>query len=104
MDGSLVHEIRIPAARSGAKTGTRALQAQQFLRTLGQRVQARRLARGCTRKTLAEIAGVSERHLANLEHGVGNASIVVLLQVAQALACPLEDFFRPDPSGTAGKP
>jgi XRE family aerobic/anaerobic benzoate catabolism transcriptional regulator len=25
---------------------------------------------------------VSERHLANLEYGVGNASILVLLQVA----------------------
>lgn len=104
MDGSLVHEIRIPAPRASSKTGARALQAQQFLRSLGQRVQARRLARGCTRKTLAEMAGVSERHLANLEHGVGNASIVVLLQVAQALACPLEDFFRPSGVEPSGKP
>lgn len=38
-----------------------------------------------TRKAVAISAGVSERHLANLEYGVGNASILVLLQVAGAL-------------------
>ena len=34
---------------------------------------------------LAQVADVSERHLANLEYGQGNASILVLLQVAGAL-------------------
>ena len=42
-----------------------------------------------TRKALALAADVSERHLANLEYGVGNASILVLLQVAGALQCSL---------------
>ena len=40
-----------------------------------------------TRKAVAMAADVSERHLANLEHGEGNASILVLLQVARALHC-----------------
>jgi XRE family aerobic/anaerobic benzoate catabolism transcriptional regulator len=44
------------------------------------------------RKALALAAAVSERHLANLEYGVGNASILVLLQVAQALQCPLAEL------------
>jgi XRE family aerobic/anaerobic benzoate catabolism transcriptional regulator len=35
---------------------------------------------------------VSERHLANLEYGTGNASILVLLQVAQALQCSLTEL------------
>jgi XRE family aerobic/anaerobic benzoate catabolism transcriptional regulator len=35
---------------------------------------------------------VSERHLANLEYGVGNASILVLLQVARALQCSLAEL------------
>jgi XRE family aerobic/anaerobic benzoate catabolism transcriptional regulator len=35
---------------------------------------------------------VSERHLANLEYGVGNASILVLLQVAGALHCSLAEL------------
>ena len=46
-----------------------------------------------TRKALADSAGVSERHLANLEHGTGNVSVVVLLQVSQALGCPLVTLF-----------
>ncbi len=46
-----------------------------------------------TRKALSIAADVSERHLANLEYGVGNASVLVLLQVAQALQCPLVELF-----------
>ena len=56
-----------------------------FLVQLGERVRAVRSRRGMTRKELAAAAGVSERHLGNLELGVGNASVLILLQVAQAL-------------------
>ncbi len=45
-----------------------------------------------TRKALAATAEVSERHLANLEYGVGNASILVLMQVSQALHCSLAEL------------
>jgi XRE family aerobic/anaerobic benzoate catabolism transcriptional regulator len=37
-------------------------------------------------------ADVSERHLASLEYGEGNASILVLLQVAGALQCTLAEL------------
>ena len=63
-----------------------------FLAALGERVRALRSRRGMTRKATATAAGVSERHLANLEYGVGNASILVLLQVAQALQSPLAEL------------
>lgn len=63
-----------------------------FLITLGERVRALRARRGIARKTLAGMTGVSERHLANLEYGTGNASILVLLQVAQALQCSLAEL------------
>jgi XRE family aerobic/anaerobic benzoate catabolism transcriptional regulator len=45
-----------------------------------------------TRKALALAADVSERHLANLEYGIGNASFLVLQQVAQALQCTLAEL------------
>jgi XRE family aerobic/anaerobic benzoate catabolism transcriptional regulator len=45
-----------------------------------------------TRKAVALAADVSERHLANLEYGIGNASILVLLQVAGALQCSLAEL------------
>jgi XRE family transcriptional regulator, aerobic/anaerobic benzoate catabolism transcriptional regulator len=63
-----------------------------FLLSLGERVRAIRSRRGMTRRALSVAADVSERHLANLEYGVGNASILVLLQVAQALQCSLAEL------------
>src|SRR6202021_4228173 len=65
---------------------------EPFLAALGERAKALRVRRGLTRKALARATGVSERHLANLEYGVGNASILVLLQVAQALQCSLAEL------------
>lgn len=63
-----------------------------FLAALGERVRALRARRGLTRKAVARMAEVSERHLANLEYGTGNASILVLLQVAGALQCSLAEL------------
>ena len=63
-----------------------------FLVGLGERVRALRARRGMTRKALSAAADVSERHLANLEYGVGNASVLVLLQVAGALKCSLAEL------------
>lgn len=63
-----------------------------FLVALGGRVGALRSRRGMTRKALALAADVSERHLANMEYGVGNASVLVLLQVASALQCTVSEL------------
>lgn len=63
-----------------------------FLMALGERVRTLRSRKGMTRKAVAVAAEVSERHLANLEYGTGNASILVLLQVAQALNCSLAEL------------
>lgn len=63
-----------------------------LLTALGERVRNLRAQRGLTRKAAAQAAGVSERHLANLEYGTGNASILVLHQVASALHCPLAEL------------
>ena len=63
-----------------------------FLLALGERTRALRARRGMTRRELAQTAEVSERHLANLEYGLGNASILVLLQVAKALQCSLAEL------------
>lgn len=60
-----------------------------LLAVLAERVRAIRARRGLTRRALAATADISERHLANLESGTGNASILVLQQVATALQCPL---------------
>jgi XRE family aerobic/anaerobic benzoate catabolism transcriptional regulator len=89
-----------PTAAAAAAEADRAATGQDaeaedknpFLVALGERVRGLRARRGMTRKAAALVADVSERHLANLEYGVGNASILVLLQVAQALQCSLAEL------------
>lgn len=63
-----------------------------FLIALGERLKSLRGRRGFTRKALAQLADVSERHVANVESGVGNASIQFLRQLAQVLNCTLAEM------------
>lgn len=67
-----------------------------FLNTLGQRVRLLRNRRGMTRKMVAREANVSERHLAQLEAGEGNVSIVLLRRIAGAVSASLEELFVQD--------
>jgi XRE family aerobic/anaerobic benzoate catabolism transcriptional regulator len=68
------------------------IERDPFLAALGERTRALRSRRGLTRKGLAKAAGVSERHIANIEMGVGNASVQFLRQLAQALNCSLAEL------------
>jgi XRE family aerobic/anaerobic benzoate catabolism transcriptional regulator len=81
-------------ARSTAATD------EAFLHDLGERVRDARARRGMTRKILAHDSGVSERYLAQLETGLGNASVLLLQRIAAALNLPLIDLLQPD-SGQA---
>jgi XRE family transcriptional regulator, aerobic/anaerobic benzoate catabolism transcriptional regulator len=62
----------------------------EFLTALGTRVRELRARRGMTRRILAKDSGVSERYLAQLEGGHGNASLLILRQLARALDVPVE--------------
>jgi XRE family aerobic/anaerobic benzoate catabolism transcriptional regulator len=67
-----------------------------FLLFLGKRVRELRNRRGLTRKMMAREADVSERHLAQLESGEGNVSIVLLGRIATALCVSLAELFAPE--------
>src|SRR5712691_7819570 len=64
-----------------------------FLLFLGKKVRHLRNLRGMTRKTVARESDVSERHLAQLEAGEGNVSIVLLRRIASPLNVPLVELF-----------
>jgi XRE family aerobic/anaerobic benzoate catabolism transcriptional regulator len=66
-----------------------------FLSWVGNRIREARARRGMTRKQLATEADVSERHLAQLESGEGNVSIVLLRRITAALNVSLSDLFMP---------
>src|SRR5229473_2811433 len=74
-----------------------------FLLFLGTRVRELRNRRGMTRKMVAREADVSERHLAQLEAGEGNVSIVLLRRIAGALNVSLVELFAPEVEEPAGK-
>jgi XRE family aerobic/anaerobic benzoate catabolism transcriptional regulator len=59
---------------------------EAYLKRVGERVRLARARRGMSRKSLAKASGVSERYLAELERGAGNASLLVLRQIADALS------------------
>ncbi|MFO1316412.1 MAG: helix-turn-helix transcriptional regulator [Burkholderiales bacterium] len=63
-----------------------------FLGILGDRVRMLRARHGLSRRALARAARISERHLANLESGHGNASVMLLRQLAQALSCTIGEL------------
>lgn len=88
MSSTILHERQEPEKIEAAPDEEK----NPFLVTLGERVRSLRARRGMTRKAVALAADVSERHLANLEYGIGNASILVLLQVAGALQCSLAEL------------
>lgn len=67
-----------------------------FLVSLGKRVRELRNRRGMTRKMVAQQADVSERHLAQIEAGEGNVSIVLLRRIAAALNVSLAELFAPE--------
>lgn len=99
MSSTILHDSGItPSPASGVLVGQDKLaegvaeERNPFLIALGERVRGLRSRQGMTRKALATAADISERHLANLEYGVGNVSILVLLQVAAALRCSLAEL------------
>jgi len=75
-----------------------------FLAALGDRVRELRARRGMTRKILAKDSGVSERYLAQLESGHGNASLLILRQLARALDVPMDALVTaaPEPGADLG--
>jgi XRE family aerobic/anaerobic benzoate catabolism transcriptional regulator len=80
-------EIKLSSHRAPLPSG------EDFLLCLGSRVRDLRNRRGMTRKTLAHESDVSERHLAQLESGEGNISILLLRRIAAVLSVSLEELF-----------
>lgn len=74
-----------------------------FLLSLGKRVRELRDRRGMTRKMTAREAELSERHLAQLESGEGNISVILLRRIATALNVSLVELFMPEVEEPAEK-
>jgi XRE family transcriptional regulator, aerobic/anaerobic benzoate catabolism transcriptional regulator len=65
-------------------------QDSAYLHRLGANLRTLRARHNITRKVLAERSRVSERFLAQLEGGTGNASVLILRRIAAALQVDLQ--------------
>lgn len=86
------------------------LPTDEFLKVVGMRVRSQRSTMNMSRKRLAEVSGVSERYLAQLESGQGNMSIALLRKVTSAidlslatlLSTEISELIEPAVSDSAG--
>ncbi len=67
----------------------------EFLLAMGERVKHLRTGAGLSRRKLADISGLSERFIAQLEHGEANISVLRLCNLSKALNTPVEAFLPP---------
>ena len=73
--------------------------AAPLTRLIGERVRHERQARRWTLDQLVEVSGVSRRMLINIEQGVANPSINILLKLSDALGVGLSALVEsPEPS------
>jgi XRE family aerobic/anaerobic benzoate catabolism transcriptional regulator len=85
---------------SGSLPNT-AIERDDYLCRLGERVREERARRGMTRRMLARDSGLSERYLAQLESGKGNLSIKLLRRVGDALNLALPRLLGGEPAEPA---
>jgi XRE family aerobic/anaerobic benzoate catabolism transcriptional regulator len=94
MSPELKNQADAARATAAAKRLPQEVSDERYLTKLGERVRAARRQNGFSRKLLAEMAGLSERYLAQLESGEGNASIILLRRVARALGMRVTELLE----------
>ena len=70
---------------------------------IGRRVKFLRMERNIQQTKLAEMIGVSQTHLSNVEGGKAGLTIPNLIKIRQVLDCPISEFFVDIEGSTAVK-
>jgi len=65
-------------------------------RLVGRNVRKIRKAKGLTQEVLAEVSGVSQQYVSDLERGRRNPSVITLYVLAQAMGVSHVDLVLPD--------
>ena len=60
---------------------------------IGRRVKFLRMERNIQQTKLAEMIGVSQTHLSNVEGGKAGLTIPKLIKIRHVLDCPISEFF-----------
>ena len=67
-------------------------------KNLGTEIKIRRIKKRIAQKELAEVLGISQTHLSNVEHGRTMLGLEGLLKVKRYLGCTLDDLLDPEMS------
>jgi len=70
---------------------------------LGSRIRALRKAKGWTQEELGKQADTSYKFLGEIERGVQNPSLSILVKISGALGVPLYELFRFESEGLSRK-
>jgi transcriptional regulator with XRE-family HTH domain len=65
-------------------------------RLVGRNFAKLRLAKGFTQEGFAEVSGVTQQYVSDLERGLRNPTVVTLYHLAQALGVSHVDLVTPD--------
>ncbi len=65
---------------------------EDYLTLVGERLRVTRARRGMSRKVLSLASGVSERYLAEMERGSGNASLLVVRKLSAAMGIRVSEL------------
>lgn len=65
----------------------------QVCKVLGNNVKALRLAQGLSQEALALEAGLDRTYISQIERGVSNPSVLVLLKISILLGVDVSDLF-----------
>lgn len=67
-------------------------------KNLGTEIKIRRIKKRIAQKELAEVLGISQTHLSNVENGRTMLGLEGLLKVKRYLGCTLDDLLDPEMS------
>jgi transcriptional regulator with XRE-family HTH domain len=64
----------------------------KLLKTFGRSVRSLRKRRGLSQEDLAEKSGISRNYVSDIERGVRNPGLLVMVALAKALKVPLREL------------
>ncbi len=67
--------------------------------SIGSAIKARRESLELTQAYVAEVVGISQAMLCQIERGTKNPSLQISVEIAKVLKCNVEDFVEPQKAG-----